>query len=184
MLYFHIYRHLRSAASALHDTDSGYQFAIVCADHAAQHASADAIQRLDRLDIEILVHHIRQSPQYTLAALEKGVYLIGMKDQFNVHDRQHHPMEQDVQYIADEVGFVLFDRTEGSKRIDAFGPYFIEQYILMEVLSKQEVAENVLDYYVNHKEKLEKGLTDYTEKQGKGFICWRFINDTSQQQRK
>ena len=28
----------------------------------------------------------------------------------------------------------------------------------MEVLSKQEVAQNVLDYYVRHKEKLRRSL--------------------------
>ena len=45
----------------------------------------------------------------------------------------------------------------------------------MEVLSKQEVAQNVLDYYCNHKDVLERGLESYDEKQGKGFICWRFL---------
>ena len=43
------------------------------------------------------------------------------------------------------------------RSIDDFGPYFIEQYILMEVLSKQEVAQNVMDYYVHQKEKLQQG---------------------------
>ena len=45
----------------------------------------------------------------------------------------------------------------------------------MEVLSKHEVAQNVLDYYVNHKSKLEDSLRNYSESQGKGFICWRFL---------
>ena len=58
-----------------------------------------------------------------------------------------------------------------------FGPYFVEQYILMEVLSKAEVAQNVLDYYALQKEKLQRGLASYSEAQGKGFVCWRFINE-------
>jgi hypothetical protein len=45
----------------------------------------------------------------------------------------------------------------------------------MEVLSKHEVAQNVLDYYVNHKQKLQDSLANYGEEQGKGFICWRFL---------
>ena len=52
-------------------------------------------------------------------------------------------------FIADEMGFVLYDRQEGAggasggagsatgRSVDTFGPYFIEQYILMEALSKQ-----------------------------------------------
>ena len=69
------------------------------------------------------------------------------------------------------------------RSIDDFGPYFIEQYILMEVLSKQEVAQNVMDYYVHQKEKLQQGLDKYSETQGKGFICWRFINSTGSQRK-
>ena len=45
----------------------------------------------------------------------------------------------------------------------------------MEQLSKQEVAHNVLDYYQHNKEKLQLGLENYSEAQGKGFICWRFL---------
>ena len=47
----------------------------------------------------------------------------------------------------------------------------------MEMLSRQEVAQNVLDYYVNRKDKLQAGLDRYGEAQGKGFICWRFIHE-------
>jgi hypothetical protein len=51
---------------------------------------------------------------------------------------------------------------------------------MMDVLSKQEVAQNVLDYYCQHKETLQRGLESYNEKQGKGFVCWRFlINETA-----
>ena len=50
----------------------------------------------------------------------------------------------------------------------------------MELLSKQEVAQNVLDYYDRQKEKLQQGLDSYGEAQGKGFVCWRFVmNDTA-----
>ena len=80
------------------------------------------------------------------------------------------------------MGFILYDQPGGSDRrsVDAFGPYFIEQYILMEVLSKQEVAQNVLDYYCRSKDKLERGLATYDEAQGKGFVCWRFLLRESQ----
>jgi len=131
------------------------------------------------LDVEVLRNNIRQTPQYTFAALREGVYVIGMKDQFNIHDIAGHPLKDDIQYIADEMGFILYDKgsagTCGS--VDSFGPYFIEQYILMEVLSKQEVAQNVMDYYINQKEKLQSSLEHYGEAQGKGFICWRFIHE-------
>lgn len=79
----------------------------------------------------------------------------------------------------DDMGFVLFDQTT-SRDIDVFGPYFIEQYIVMDVLSKQEVAQSVLDYYCENKDIIQRGLKTYTEKQGKGFVCWRFlINETA-----
>ncbi|CAE8670279.1 unnamed protein product [Polarella glacialis] len=135
------------------------------------------------LDVKVLESFIRQSPQYTLAALREGIYIIGMKDQFNIHDLQGHPLHEEIRYIADEMGFVLLDKSDktGDKAaglsVDAFGPYFIEQYILMEALSKQEVAQTVMDHYVHHKEKLQRGLQRYSETQGKGFICWRFIQD-------
>ena len=47
----------------------------------------------------------------------------------------------------------------------------------MELLSKQEVAQTVLDYYVQQKEKLQRGVERYSEQQGKGFICWRFFEE-------
>ncbi len=97
-----------------------------------------------------------------------------MKDQFNVHDRECHPLRDMLRYAVDEIGFVLFDDTN-TKSIDEFGPYFIEQYVLLEALSKQEVAQNVITYYCAHKERLERCLELYDEKQGKGFICWRFL---------
>ena len=51
--------------------------------------------------------------------------------------------------------------------------------MLCQVLSKHEVAQNVLEYYVKRKEKLERGLSNYSEAQGKGFVCWRFIHERS-----
>jgi hypothetical protein len=139
------------------------------------------------LDFHVVFNNIRQSPQYSLAAIEEGIYVIGMKDQFNVYEMQHHPLCGDIQYIADEMGFILYDqKRQGKERansapsIDSFGPYFIEQYLLMEVLSKQEVAQNVLDYYVHRKEDLSAGLESYDELQGGGFVCWRFLmNDAA-----
>ena len=133
----------------------------------------------DSTQINVTTNYVRQGPQYTIAALRQGVYIIGMKNQFNVHDLETDVMRKRVQYIMDEMGFVLFDRTE-KRDIDVFSPYFIEQYIMMDVLSKQEVAQNVLDYYCRHKETIQRGLEGYNEKQGKGFVCWRFlINETA-----
>jgi len=137
-------------------------------------SESDALQRLR---VRVARCLVRQSPQYTMAALAEGVYCIGMKDQWNVHDLASHPLQARVEFIFDEMGFVLFSRSDGndSRSVDAFGPYFIEQYILMEVLSKHELAQNVLDYYVNHKAQLTEILATYNEAQGKGFVCWRFL---------
>ena len=134
-------------------------------------------------ELNLAVEHcfVRQNPQYTIAALAEGIYIIGMKDQFNKHDLTLHPLRDHVEYVADDMGFVLFsnDRGAGDRRVtlsvDTFGPYFIEQYILMEVLSKQEVAQNVLEYYVRHKAQLQSSLATYSETQGQGFVCWRFL---------
>jgi hypothetical protein len=129
---------------------------------------------ISALGIKVLENKILQNPQYTIAALKQGAYIIGMKDQFNIHDIQSNPLQDSIQYIADEMGLILFDKTT-KKSVNSFGPYSIDQYILMEVLSKQEVAHNVMDYYCNHKDTLQRGLEGYDETQGKGFVCWRFI---------
>ena len=75
------------------------------------------------------------------------------------------------------MGFILFDRagTCSAESIGRFGPYGFEQYLMMEILSRQEVAANVLDYYARHRDKLRTSLDNYSETQGKGFICWRFL---------
>lgn len=80
------------------------------------------------LNVKVLSNFVRQNPLFTIAALSKGVYIIGMKDQFNVFDRRFSPLRDEVQYIFDEMGFILYDRTN-RKSVDEFGPYFIEQYI-------------------------------------------------------
>ena len=82
----------------------------------------------EELGFKVILNFVRQNPHYTIAALEEGVYIIGMKDQFNVYDLQNHPIKDRVQYIIDDMGFVLFDRTN-QRNIDSFGPYCIEQYI-------------------------------------------------------
>jgi len=167
------YRHFLDEIRAVADAD---QQAVAHRTGAPPSSSADAAAHLG---IEILVNHIRQSPQYTMAALAPGSYLIGMKDQFNVHDLPSHPLRESVAYIADELGFILYCKGDAAavRSVDAFGPYYIEQYIVMEALSKQEVAQNVLDYYVRRKALLEQGVESYAEAQGQGFICWRFINE-------
>jgi hypothetical protein len=124
--------------------------------------------------VKLITNQVRQNPLYSMAALEQGVYVIGMKDQFNSHDVHDHPLARHIQYITDDSGFCLFDKTN-VKSVDRFSPYFIEQYILLEALTKHEVSQNVMDYYSNHKEALNRGLSTYDEKQGKGFICWRFF---------
>jgi len=154
-------------------------------------ASCNGTEPQQRFLVKMVVNHISQSPLYTLGAIRKGVYVIGMKDQFNVHDLgsssssdysesgnpdSGNPLSGRIGYVADEAGFILWDSTN-AKSVDTFGPYFVEQYLLMEVLSKHEVAQNVIEYYVNHKSKLQSALDQYNEEQGKGFICWRFIND-------
>jgi hypothetical protein len=126
------------------------------------------------LDVKVHYSFIRQNPQYAIAGIEEGVYIIGMKDQFNAHDLKSHPLQDRIHYVADETGFVLFDKST-KRNVDCFGPYFIEQYILMEALSKSEVAANVIEYYSNCKEILQRSLDGYDETQGKGFICWRFL---------
>ena len=60
-----------------------------------------------------------------------------MNDMRGGHPRGN-PLAPNVAYVADEAGFVLYDAT-GAKCVDTFGPYFVEQYLLMEVLSKHEV---------------------------------------------
>ena len=60
--------------------------------------------------------------------------MIGMKDQFNIHDLKAHPLGDQVQYVSDEMGFILYDRNEEAPTrasVDTFGPYFIEQYALL-----------------------------------------------------
>jgi hypothetical protein len=50
----------------------------------------------------------------------------------------------------------------------------------MEVLSKQEVAQNVMSYFCKNRDLLQHALDGYDEQQGKGFICWRFLmNETA-----
>ena len=150
-------------------------------------ATVSAESKMEELDsksesemfhTETKLNGIRQNPQYSLVGIQPGVYIIGMKDQFNIHDIETHPLRDHMQCAMDEIGFVLFDKTN-TKSVDEFGPYFIEQYILLDALSKQEVAQNVITYYCRHKDKLEKGLESYNEKRGKGFICWRFLSFAS-----
>jgi hypothetical protein len=50
----------------------------------------------------------------------------------------------------------------------------------MELLTKQEVAQNVIDYYRKSKAELQQSVDSYDGKQGKGFICWRFLMNSAQ----
>ena len=130
-------------------------------------------------------HFVRQNPAYALAALEPGVYVIGMKDQFNAHDLARSPLAESVRFVMDDAGFVLHRRPGGANSLDEFGPYCVEPYVLMEALAKQEVAANVLDYYAHHRDKLDAGLAAYGEAQGAGFVCWRFLmNDAARREKK
>ena len=151
-------------------------------DAAADAAAGASAGTQQQLDARVLINLVRQNPQYTLAAIRPGVYLIGMKDQFNVYDLPSHPMAAHIQYIADEAGLILYSRNApgeaaARKRVDEFGPYYVEQYLIMETLSKSEVAQNVLDYYLRRRDQLQQRLDEYREVQGQGFICWRFIHE-------
>ena len=144
---------------------------------AAAAAAAAEGDSARALDLQVLSSHVRQNPQFTLAGVRPGVFVIGMKDQFNPADLAQHPLAPQVRYVADEMGFILHDATGADGRsVDAFGPYGIELYLLLETLSKQEVAQTVLEYYVHQKAKLQRGVEQYDERQGKGFICWRFFD--------
>lgn len=123
---------------------------------------------------EVKFSCIRQHPQFCLVGIQPGVYIIGMKDQFNIFDCVTHPLKSYFQYASDEIGFILFDNTR-TKSVNEFGPYFIENYLILDALSKPEVAQNVITYYCKHKSTLTRCLQKYDEKQGRGFICWRFF---------
>lgn len=63
---------------------------------ADAHAAHCAQRPTDGVDIEVLIDAVRQSPQYSLAAIEPGVYVLGMKDQFNAFDLPSHPLAEHV----------------------------------------------------------------------------------------
>jgi hypothetical protein len=171
-----------AAAAATEATAAAAAAAATAAAAAAEGEAAEgeAADPVEQLAVDIEHNFVRTSPLYSLLALRPGVYVIGMKDQFNTHDLAAHPLGEHAAYIADEAGFILHDRAAADGACSAasvgrFGPYGLEQYLLMEVLSRQEVATNVLDHYVRHREKLQRSLEGFDEKQGKGFVCWRFI---------
>jgi len=119
---------------------------------------------------------LRQNPQYSLCAVRKGVYVIGTKDQFNGFEVAQAPLGADTRYVVDEAGFILYDADPSAKReLDGFGPYGVEQSVLADALSKREVAQNVLDYYVDRKRDLQRCLDNYSGAAGAGFVCWRFV---------
>ena len=35
----------------------------------------------------------------------------------------------------------------------------------------------MLEYYAHQRDLLRRGVAGYSEAQGKGFICWRFLNE-------
>jgi len=137
------------------------------------------------LSVQVLVNLIGHNCQYSMAGIRKGVYVVGMKDQLNIHDLANSPFKEHVEYVSDEVGFILYNKRPREERanVDKFGPYFIEQYLLMEVLTKQEVAQNVIDYYLEQKPKLQAFVERYSQTQGMGFICWRFIVNQKERER-
>ena len=48
------------------------------------------------LGLEVLFNHVRVAPQYSLAALRPGVFVLGMKEQLTVHDLPSHPLHEQV----------------------------------------------------------------------------------------
>ena len=49
------------------------------------------------LGLEVLFNHVRVAPQYSLAALRPGVFVLGMKEQLTVHDLPSHPLHEQAQ---------------------------------------------------------------------------------------
>merc|ERR1712232_576356 len=50
---------------------------------------------------EVKLSGIKQNSQFSLVGIRPGIYLIGMKDQFNIHDRANHPMCGMLKYAVD-----------------------------------------------------------------------------------
>ena len=110
--------------------------------------------------------------------------LIGMKDQFN-GTLPSHPLAGTSSISPTRWGSSSTPRMAAAaadapaappRSIDTFGCYHVEHYILMEVLSKQSRAQR-------HRlppppaRPAATGVQAYGEAQGKGFVCWRFINE-------
>merc|ERR1712167_357005 len=73
------------------------------------HTKLDEGAPLEELEMDIVMNHVKQSPLYSLAAIQEGIYVIGMKDQFNIHDLPYNPMRDTIKYVADDMGFILYD---------------------------------------------------------------------------
>lgn len=147
---------------------------------AAAEATTDRkLEAMRQLEVNVFINFVRQQPLFSLAAVGEGNFVIGMKNQFNSFDLRSYPMplQERIAYVTDDHGFVLLDRTAktATPDIESFGPYFVENYVLLDALSKHEVAQNVLEYYVHHNDALRASLASYSGTQGPGFICWRFV---------
>lgn len=77
----------------------------------------------------------------------KGVFIIGMKNQFSKYDIEQFELHDEVHFISDEIGEILY--WNKMKMVDKLEdtPYSLNLYILLEKLTKQELALNVINYY-------------------------------------
>ena len=82
-------------AAAASEDDDGDASAAQPVDRAADGAGGGAAGGA-ALGLEVLFNHVRVAPQYSLAALRPGVFLLGMKEQLTVHDLPSHPLYDQV----------------------------------------------------------------------------------------
>lgn len=108
-----------------------------------QHEESDNALGGEGLKVKVHWNYVRQSPQYTIAALERGIYIIGTKDQFNSWDIVTSPVCENVLYVLDEVGFVLFDSTR-STSVDDMSPYFIENYLCTSRVFRETLSPHLV----------------------------------------
>ena len=83
--------------------DGGDTPAVQPAGMAGDSAGAGAAGGADggaALGLEVLFNHVRVAPQYSLAALRPGVFVLGMKEQLTVHDLPSHPLQEQVQCVT------------------------------------------------------------------------------------
>lgn len=111
-------------------------------------SGSDSLNIDDCFEIKLKRKLTRLSnPQFTLLCMGKGVFIIGMKNQFSKYDIEQFELHDEVHFISDEIGEILY--WNKMKMVDKLEdtPYSLNLYILLEKLTKQELALNVINYY-------------------------------------